>query len=96
MFLQAIGLPREMLIQAMGVLFTLSTAALAAALKGNGLLSAELGVASALALAPAALGMAFGQRIRQRLSEPVFRQLLFAALLVLGVYIIASAAHGRW
>src|SRR5690606_40288694 len=36
MFLQAIGLPRDELVQAMGMLFTLSTLGLAVALGGNG------------------------------------------------------------
>ena len=92
MFLQAIGLPRDMLIQAMGMLFTASTLALALALQGNDLLSLDLGLLSAAALLPAAAGMVLGQRIRQRLSEPLFRQVFFVSLLVMGAYIIASAA----
>jgi len=36
--------------------------------------------------------MVFGQSIRQRLSEPVFRRVFFVALLFLGTYIIANAA----
>ena len=73
MFLQAIGLPRDMLIQAMGMLFTLSTIALAGALKGNNLLTSQLGLLSAASLVPALVGMILGQKIRQRLSEAVFR-----------------------
>ena len=92
MFLQAIGLTRDVLIQAMGILFTVSTLALAAALQGNGLLTGELGALSAASLAPAAAGMLFGQKIRRRLSERRFRRIFFAALLVLGVYIVANAA----
>ena len=92
MFLQAIGLPRDRLIQAMGMLFTASTVALALALKGNSLLTAELGLLSTIALAPALIGMVFGQSLRQRLSEPVFRRVFFVALLFLGTYIIANAA----
>jgi hypothetical protein len=62
------------------------------ALKGNSLLTAELGLLSTIALAPALIGMVFGQSIRQRLSEPVFRRVFFVALLFLGTYIIANAA----
>ena len=57
LFLQAIGLSREMLIQAMGMLFTASTLALAIALQGNGLLTIELGKLSTAALLPAIIGM---------------------------------------
>jgi uncharacterized membrane protein YfcA len=94
MFLQAIGLSRDVLIQAMGMLFTVSTLALAFALHGNDLLTVEHGALSATALIPAIVGMVAGQRIRQRFSEQVFRRVFFAALLALGTYIIASAFGG--
>ena len=91
MFLQAIGLPRDMLIQAMGLLFTLSTLALAAALQSNQLLTAENGLFSLAGLAPALVGMVVGQKIRTRLPEDTFRRIFFCALLLLGVYIVGSA-----
>jgi uncharacterized membrane protein YfcA len=91
LFLQAIGLPRDMLIQAMGMLFTVSTLALAVAMQANDFLTVELGTLSAAALLPAIVGMVVGQRIRQRLPEHLFRRVFFVSLLVLGVYIIASA-----
>jgi len=93
-FLQAIGLSRDMLIQAMGMLFTASTLALGLALGGNNLLSAELGAVSAAALLPAIGGMIFGQRIREKLSESLFRRVFFISLLLLGAYIIASSIGG--
>ena len=94
MFLQAIGLSRDMLIQAMGMLFTASTLALAVALQENNLLTTQLGTLSVVALLPAAVGMVFGQKVRQRLSEQLFRRVFFIALLILGAYIIGNAAIG--
>ncbi len=94
LYLQAIGLSRDQLIQAMGMLFTASTLALAAALQGNSLLSIELGTMSAMALLPAVIGMVLGQRIRRRLSEQRFRRVFFVSLLVLGGYINANAFGG--
>jgi uncharacterized membrane protein YfcA len=94
LFLQAIGLSRDMLIQAMGMLFTVSTLALAVALQRNSLLTVELGGLSAMALLPAISGMVAGQRLRQNLSEPLFRRVFFVALLLLGAYIIASSLGG--
>jgi uncharacterized membrane protein YfcA len=91
MFLQAIGLPRDLLIQAMGMLFSLSTLALALALGGNGLLTAELGALSSAAVLPALAGMIVGQRIRQILSEQMFRRVFFISLLMLGTYIVTRA-----
>ena len=92
MFLQAIGLSRNMLVQAMGVLFTASTAALALGLHNNNLLNTQLSLVSALAVIPAAIGMIIGQHIRHHLSERQFRQIFFIAILILGAYIIAQAA----
>lgn len=91
LYLQALGLPRDALVQAMGVLFTLSTLALAVALGGNALLTPDLGLLSAVALGPALVGMVIGQRIRNRLSERRFRKVFFIALLLLGIYIVATA-----
>lgn len=90
-YLNAIGLGRDQLIQAMGMLFTLSTLALALSLHYHGLLGgAQLGV-SAVALLPALAGMALGQRIRRSIPEQAFRRLLLCSLLLLGVYICVTA-----
>jgi uncharacterized membrane protein YfcA len=91
MFLQAIGLPRDVLIQAMGMLFTASTVALAVALQQSELLDLDQAILSAGAVVPAIFGMAGGQALRMRLSERRFRAVFFIALLLLGAYIIANA-----
>lgn len=91
MFLQAIGLPRNMLIQAMGMLFTVSTVALAAALQQADFLTVQYGAISAAAVVPALAGMVLGKRIRERLSEQMFRNVFFISLLILGIYIIVNA-----
>ena len=91
LYLQAIGLTRDALIQAMGLVFSISTVALAIALQGNGLLTADLGIMSLAALVPALIGMAAGQRIRRQLSEARFRRVFFVGLLLLGLFIIAGA-----
>ncbi len=91
LYLQAIGLPRDALIQAMGMLFTISTAALGIALAGRGLVSAEFGLVSSAAVLPALLGMVIGQRLRKAMSDALFRRVFFTALLALGLYIIARS-----
>ncbi len=94
MYLQAIGLTRDQLIQAMGLHFLACTLALGAALQGNDFLTEELAILSMGALVPAAIGMVIGQKFRRHLPEPLFRRIFFVGLLVLGVYIIAKAAIG--
>ena len=91
MYLQAIGLPRDMLVQAMGMLFSLSTLALAIALGAGGMLDMRMGGASALAVVPALAGVLAGQSIRHRLPEATFQRVFFATLLALGLYTLASA-----
>jgi len=94
MFLQAIGLPRDMLIQAMGILFTVSTLALGIALGANDLLTSDNGLMSASGVLPAVIGMTVGQQVRHHMSEQFFRRVFFGALLVLGIYIAAGALSG--
>jgi uncharacterized membrane protein YfcA len=75
----------------MGMLFALSTLALGLSLQSINMLGGAQIVDSSIALLPAIAGMMLGQRIRRRISEPLFRKIFFASLLALGAYIIASA-----
>jgi len=90
-YFQTLGFSRDVMVQAMGVLFLVSTASLGVALSGHGRLDVEIGAVSAFATVPALLGMALGARLRRRLSDQRFQQVLFAALLLLGIYIAARA-----
>lgn len=90
-YLQSLGLPRDRLVQVMGMTFLTATLALAAGFGGRGLLPGNLIALSAFAVLPALVGMEIGRRIRGRLSEPRFRQALFAALLMLGLWIVLAA-----
>ncbi|KQO15219.1 hypothetical protein ASF11_11650 [Acidovorax sp. Leaf76] len=95
-YLQALGLHRDALVQAMGLCFTVSTLALAGGLALNASYPASTLVLSAWMLVPALLGMALGTRIRQRMSAVWFRRCLMVGLLALGVYMVADvvAWHG--
>lgn len=86
-YFQALGWPRNVLVQAMGIWFTVATLSLAVGLGSHRLLPAELGGLSAVALVPAFAGMWLGQKVRGRMSEGRFRQVLLVSLLILGVYI---------
>ncbi len=90
-YLQALGLTRDQLVQAMGLLFMASTLGLGASLSGRSLLSADLLLASAACVLPALLGMSLGRRLRHHLSEAAFKRAFYGALLLLGGYIVA-----RW
>jgi hypothetical protein len=90
-YLQALGLDRIALVQAMGILFTTSTIALAVSLSGHDLLPRELGLLSAIALAPALVGMVGGQWVRRKISESLFRTILYWSLALLGAFLAVRA-----
>ena len=89
-YLQALGLSRDELVQALGLSFSVSTFALALGLFwhdaiGGGELSASL-----LALVPAMLGMWLGQWLRQRISAALFKRVFFIGLGALGAHLLIS------
>ncbi|TYC63418.1 sulfite exporter TauE/SafE family protein [Rhodobacterales bacterium] len=88
MYLQAIGLSRDELIQAMGLLFLFSTIALAVSLGSFGLMAEEEALASLALVIPALSGVWVGQRVRRVVSEATFRKLILLAILALGLYLI--------
>src|ERR1700722_12650852 len=90
-YLGALNLDKEDMIQALGLSFTVSTIALAAALAAGGALALGDGGLSTAALAPALLGMAARGALRGRLTEPTFRRVFFCGLLVLGAHLASRA-----
>jgi len=90
-WLQALGLAKEELVQALGLFFTVATLALALSLAGAGALGATTIGGSVLAVLPALAGMAIGQATRRRISEAKFRRWLFAALGALGLHLVLRA-----
>lgn len=90
-YVSALGLDKEDLIQALGLSFTVSTIALAAALAFHGHYPLVALGNSLLAVLPALAGMFIGQKLRDRLAPQVFRRWFFVGLLVLGLYMLARA-----
>lgn len=88
-YLQAIGLTKDELVQALGLSFTVSTLALAVTLTGSAGLSLELAWPSVAGIAVALVGMRLGQAVRARLSPATFRLWFFSGLLALGAYLAA-------
>ncbi|SDR56936.1 hypothetical protein SAMN05519103_05549 [Rhizobiales bacterium GAS113] len=87
-YLQALGLEKEDLVQALGLSFTVSTIALAAGLASHGAFHLTAAGASILYTAPALVGMFIGQWIRGRVDPATFRLLFFVGLLLLGADLI--------
>lgn len=89
-YLQALGLSKDELVQAMGLSFTVSTLALAAGLLWRGALGGGELSASLLVLIPAVLGMLLGQWLRQRIRAVVFKRLFFVGIGLLGGHLLFS------
>ncbi len=86
-YLQAIGLEKDDLVQALGLSFTVSTLALAAILAWSGAFAMSVAAGSLLAILPALIGMGVGQWVRRRASPEVFRRWFFIGLLLLGAHL---------
>ncbi|MSP49580.1 MAG: sulfite exporter TauE/SafE family protein [Alphaproteobacteria bacterium] len=86
-YLQALGLGKDDLVQALGLSFTVSTVALALSLAREGAFDGTDAGLSLLALAPALGGLWLGQWLRGRISPEVFRRCFFLGLLALGAHL---------
>jgi uncharacterized membrane protein YfcA len=90
-FMQAIGMEKDELVQALGVFFTVATVALAFSLTTTGLLTAATALPGAVAMVASFTGMFIGQAVRTRMHPDVFRRWFLMALILLGLYLAGSA-----
>ena len=90
MYLEALRLDRDELVQMMGIAFSVSTAALAAVLVLHGAYRIDAGIVSAAAVVPAIAGMMAGARLRARLTPAAFRRWLLVALALFGLKLLAG------
>jgi uncharacterized protein len=92
-FMQAIGMEKDELVQALGVFFTVATLALAINLTSAGLLSAANALPVAVAMAAAFAGMLIGQAVRSRMQAEAFRRWFLIAMIFLGLYLAGSGIY---
>lgn len=90
-YMQAIGMEKDELVQALGVFFTVATVALAFNLTATGVLTAATALPGAIAMAASFAGMFIGQAVRNRMQPEVFRRWFLIAIIFLGIYLAASA-----
>src|SRR6202040_4054031 len=79
-FMQAIGMEKDELVQALGVFFTVATLGLAFNLTSAGLLTAATALPGAIAMAASFTGMFIGQAVRLRLQAENFPRRVFVAV----------------
>ena len=92
-FMQAIGMEKDELVQALGVFFTVATIALGFNLTSAGLLSASTALPGAVAMAAAFAGMFIGQSVRSRMQPEAFRRWFLIAMIFLGLYLAGSGFY---
>lgn len=87
LYMQALGFPKDMLVQAMGFFFALSTLMLTISLGSNDLIDLQQARLSAFALIPSFIGVYAGRWTRYQVDEESFQKLFLFALLALGAYL---------
>ena len=92
-FMQALGMKKDELIQALGVFFTAATLAQALNLSAAGILDQSVAVPGVVALAASFTGMATGQAVRTRLEPEAFRRWFLIAMILLGIYLAVVASY---
>jgi uncharacterized membrane protein YfcA len=92
-YMQAIGMEKDELVQALGVFFTVATLALGFTLTQSGLITSATAVPGAVAMACSFGGVFIGQAVRSRMPAETFRHWFLIAMILLGIYLAASAVY---
>src|ERR1700726_2927101 len=90
-FMQAIGMEKDELVQALGVFFTVATLALAFSLSTAGVLTAATALPGAVAMVCSFTGVFVGQSVRSRMQPEGFRRWFLIAMIFLGLYLVATS-----
>ena len=91
LYVQMLRVPKEVFVQAMGLLLLVVSLSLGLALSRHDLYSADHAFVSGLCVLPAFFGLYLGGRIRAQLSEANFSTLIYIALAAFGAYLILGA-----
>lgn len=86
----SLDIPRDELVQSLGLSALVSSFALGIALWLQGTLTTQVAGNSLYALVPAFLGMVIGTVVRKRVSERTFRRYFQVGMMLLGLYIAAK------
>jgi uncharacterized membrane protein YfcA len=92
-FMQAIGMEKDELVQALGVFFTVATLALAFSLSSSGMLTAATALPGAVAMVCSFTGVFVGQAVRSRMQPEAFRRWFLIAMIFLGIYLVGSTIY---
>ena len=91
LYLQALGLKRDVLVQAMGISFLIITASIAIFMTGHQILAGSQVLTSAIAILPMFAGLIIGGHYRHRIPEERFSRVIMIVLFLNGLYLMARA-----
>ena len=89
LYIQSLGMPRDMFVQALGITFVSITLVLMVAMSQRALLTPDLALLSAGATLPTIVGMLIGQQLRKVLTEEQFTRIVLIFIIAAGFYMIA-------
>jgi uncharacterized protein len=93
-FIQAIGMEKDELVQALGVFFTVATLALGFTLTRSGLMSTATALPGGIAMGASFAGVFIGQAVRSKMPSEAFRRWFLVAMILLGLYLAGTAVYG--
>lgn len=85
-YMQSLQIPKNELIQALGILFVFLTGALAAALVQQNIFDTANTIGGVAAIVPTFLGVWIGQKARHAASPETFRKIFLFGMLALGLH----------
>lgn len=91
LYLQVLGLKRDVLIQAMGISFIIITSAIALLMTSHGLLDRDQVLLSAISLVPMFAGITIGTYYRKSIPENLFSRVIMIALFLNGLHLITRS-----
>lgn len=93
-FMLSLRLKPDEFVSGIGLMFFTGGVTLAIVTAGFGMLSAEGWIAALLAIVPVTLGQAAGQALRRLIDPDLFRRIVLAALLLIGLNLLRRAIAG--
>jgi uncharacterized protein len=93
-YMQAIGLEKDELVQALGVFFTVATLALGLTLTRAGLVNGATALPGAIAMGASFAGVFIGQAVRSKMPAEAFRRWFLVGMILLGLYLAGTAVYG--
>lgn len=91
LYIQALKMPRDVFVQALGIVFVTISVVLTAAMSQRAMLTTELAVLSLVALPSTLLGTYAGQRLRRVLTEEQFTKIVLVVIMMTGVYMVVRS-----